>query len=167
MKQTLIFLTIGVLGVAFAVQSGNSGARGAGIAETTEGKKAEVKMKLANQTKEGKTLLFGELEAQAVNRQEQTTSIIRVSPANNRVPVRGKLKVEGNIATLEALGVLTVRSKNKVERFEGTVRARIEDSSVEGQDKFSVSFKKGDRSISFEGIVKKGNLVVWTGGSQP
>jgi hypothetical protein len=76
-------------------------------------------------------------------------------------------KVDGNVATLEALGVLTVRSKSKVERFEGTVRARIEDSAVEGQDKFSVSFKKGNRSLSFEGIVKKGNLVVWTGGSQP
>jgi len=167
MKQTLIFLTVGVLGVAFAVQSGNTGVRGAGVAETTDGKKAEVKLKLVNQAKEGKVLLFGELEAQAFNRKEQTTSIIRVSPANNRVPVRGKLKVDGNVATLEAAGVLTIRSKSKVERFEGSVRARIEDSAVEGQDKFSVTFKKGERSISFEGIVKKGNLVVWTGGSQP
>ena len=167
MKQWMLISTLAVFSVALAADGIQSGVRGAGVVKTAEGTKVEVKMHLANVEKNGKTAVFGELEAFTVNKTDKTETTLYVSPLNNKVPVKGTLTVSGSTATLNAKARLVIRSRSTVKKFEGDVVVTIVDSVSAGKDTLSLNFTSAAGATSFSGTVERGNLIVWTGAPKP
>jgi len=159
MKLPLVTITFIALALVSAQDQQASGVRGGGVGRNSSGQVAEIKVRFANVKREEKVLVFGELEFATTNRTTKTRYAVRVSPRDNRKPVRGTLSINGNTATFEGAGSLLVSVNGRQERIEGVVRAQLIDRG-ETNDAFAITFTKNGRTESFEGKLDKGNITV-------